>query len=90
MITNLPILCLYISATDPIHPNSTERPNRMKSVLVRTGVYDSEKAVLRNEVNHLHRDTICRAELAVPTFTCDDVLDAVETILREEEVVNKN
>jgi hypothetical protein len=58
----------------------------MKSVLVKTGVYAPESRYTPAEVNHLHRDTICREDLAVPTFVCDDVLEAVNTILKEEKV----
>lgn len=78
-------LC-FPAAADPVHPHSLERPNRMKSILVKTGVYDPSKSNTDQEVNHLHRDTVCRAELAVPTFECKDVLEAVDTILREEDI----
>ncbi|XP_057309288.1 haloacid dehalogenase-like hydrolase domain-containing 5 [Hydractinia symbiolongicarpus] len=72
-------------STDAIHPHSHVRPDRMKSILVKTGVFGFEEGVWE-EVNHLHRDTICRAELAVPTYICDDVLHAVDTILEEEKL----
>ena len=80
------IRILFRLATDPIHPHNIDRPNRVKSVLVKTGVYNPESRFQPLEVNHLHRDTICRADLAEPTFVCDDVLDAVDTILKEENV----
>ena len=77
----------FYLATDPIHPHNIDRPNRVKSVLVKTGVYNPKSHFQPQEVNHLHRDTICRADLAVPTFVCEDVLDAVDTILKEENVL---
>lgn len=77
---------LYL-VTDPIHPHNIDRPNRVKSVLVKTGVYNPKSHFPPQEVNHLHRDTICRADLAVPTFVCEDVLHAVDTILEEEDVL---
>lgn len=72
--------------TDALHPRSSIRPERMKSILVRTGVYGSEHRVLDQEVNHLHRDTVLRPELRVPTHICDDVLHSVNKILEEEQI----
>jgi len=77
--------------TDPIHPHRMDRPNRMKSVLVKTGVYNPSSQLQPSEsVTHLHRDTICRADLAVPTYVCEDVLDAVDTIIKAENVTKGN
>ena len=73
-------------ATDALHPRSSIRPDRMKSILVKTGVYGSEHSVLDQEVNHLHRDTVLRPELRVPTHICDDVLQSVNKILEEEQI----
>ena len=57
----------------------------MKSILVKTGVYMSDGGIWK-DVNYLHRDTVYRAELSVPTHVCDDVLHAVNTILSEENI----
>ena len=58
----------------------------MKSILVKTGVSKHVNNDL-SELNHLHRDTIYRPELAVPTYVCEDVLHAVDTILNEEKIL---
>lgn len=74
--------------SDLLHPESTVHPERMKSILVRTGVYGAESTeVWASEANHLHRDTVYRPELSVPTHEVEDVLDAVNVILKEEGLI---
>ena len=55
----------------------------MKSILVKTGVHGPGNSVVGQDVNHLHRDTVYRPELRIPTHVCEDVLHAVDTILEE-------
>ncbi|XP_065672945.1 haloacid dehalogenase-like hydrolase domain-containing 5 isoform X4 [Hydra vulgaris] len=71
--------------TDALHPTSNQGPRRMKSILVKTGVsnYTGNEP---NDLNHLHRDTVYRPELVIPTHICEDVLHAVDTILNEEQI----
>ena len=80
------LFCIvHFLVSDPLHPDSIVRPERMKSILVKTGVFGSDSTgVWEKDVSHLHRDTIHRPELAVPTHTCTDVFEAVNTILKEE------
>jgi len=73
-------------ATDALHPKSTISPDRMKTILVRTGVFGGDDDIFEKKANHLHRDTIDRPELCVPTHICDDVLHAVNKILKEENL----
>ena len=58
----------------------------MKSILVKTGVHGPGNSVVGQDVNHLHRDTVYRPELRIPTHACEDVLHAVDTILEEEKI----
>uniref|UniRef100_T2M6L9 Cat eye syndrome critical region protein 5 n=1 Tax=Hydra vulgaris TaxID=6087 RepID=T2M6L9_HYDVU len=71
--------------TDALHPTNNKGPRRMKSILVKTGVsnYTGNES---NDLNHLHRDTVYRPELVIPTHICEDVLHAVDTILNEEQI----
>ena len=73
-------------STDIHNPSIGHRPERMKSILVKTGVSGSEESMYDMDVNHLHRDAVFRPELLMPTHTCSDVLEAVNTILKEEGI----
>ena len=77
---------MFSPATDALHPKSSIRPDRMKSILVKTGVHGPGHSVIVEDVNHLHRDTVHRPELRIPTHVCEDVLHAVDTILEEEKI----
>lgn len=67
---------------DPLEKEWNSRLEQMKSILVKTGVYSTED--IEDDVNHLHRDTPFHPQLSKPTHTCDDVYEAVKTILKEE------
>lgn len=74
--------------SDLLHPESSDNPKRMKSILVRTGVYGTDTTeVWAQDANHLHRDTVYRPELSVPTHEVEDVLEAVNVILTKEQLL---
>ena len=77
---------MFSTATDALHPKFSIGPDRMKSILVKTGVHGPGNLVVGQDVNHLHRDTVYRSELRIPTHVCEDVLHAVDTILEEEKI----
>ncbi len=59
----------------------------IESVLVKTGVSAIEKSFPQKGINHLHRDTLYQADLSMPSYVVNDVLEAVDLICHKENII---